>query len=184
MLPQTAVAGKRVVLVPLQPEHLESLARWDADPEVTRYAGRKFRRDADAPQWLANLVAHPHRLGFAITLPPHGLIGDLELEDIDPDAASAELRICIGDKRFWGQGLGEDAIRAACRHAFTALGLRRIYLRVPLPHWRAIRCYTRCGFRPEGVLRAGRRRLTGLADQLLMTLDADAFHATSAAAGA
>lgn len=163
--------GERIVLVPLTAAHLPYLEAWDADPEVTRFTGRRFA-EVDPARWLAELQASDRRLGFAVCLRDGGVIGDLQLEDIDPEAGSAELRICIGRKDLWGRGLGREAVTMACRLAFERLGLRSVYLRVPLGHQRAIRCYSGCGFRKQGILRAGRRRRQGAVDHLLMVLDA------------
>lgn len=168
MTPESPIESERIVLAPLEASHLPQLQCWNDDPEVTRFTGKKFDPGADPAVWLAQLLTSPHRVGFAIHLRGRGLIGDLQLEDIDPATGTAELRICIGEKSLWGQGLGTEAVRAACRFAHERLGLRSLYLRVPLGHWRAIRCYLKCGFRAEGVLRAGRRRRRGWADQLLM----------------
>ncbi|MFO7245446.1 MAG: GNAT family N-acetyltransferase [Thermaerobacter sp.] len=170
------LAGERVVLRPLTPADLPLLWRWNADPELNRLTGDKFARWRDPRAWLVHLLRSPRRLGFAVETHQGRVIGDLELEDIDWRRGTAELRVCIGEKDCWGKGYGSDAVRVAARHALGSLGLRTLYLRVLRRNRRAIRCYGRCGFRCEAVLRAGRRRRQGWDDLLLMTL-------TPAAAG-
>lgn len=167
------IIGERVLLRPLQSEDLPLLARWNGDEDISSLAGKKFERANDAAAWLEDLLASPRRRGFAIQTHDGHVIGDLEFEDIDWSEGTAELRICIGEKQFWGYGLGGESIQAAVDHAFNCWNLQSIYLRVPLTNWRAIRCYDRCGFKPEGILRAGRRRAQGWMDMILMVRERD-----------
>lgn len=53
-------------------------------------------------------------------------IGNIALQGIHRVYRSAELAILIGDKKSWGQGFGQEAARALCRHGFVALNLHRI----------------------------------------------------------
>lgn len=47
-------------------------------------------------------------------------------------------------------GLGRETVRLILAHAFGALGLHRVSLRVVAYNTRAIRCYLACGFVEEG----------------------------------
>ena len=80
------------------------------------------------------------------------VIGDIELDHIAWRSGDAELRIRIGRKDLWNQGLGTDAVETILGYAFQRLNLNRIYLRVYAHNKRAIRCYTKSGFRKEGRL--------------------------------
>jgi RimJ/RimL family protein N-acetyltransferase len=66
---------------------------------------------------------------------------------------SAELGITIGDKSYWDQGYGSDAVRTMVRVAFRKMNLHRVYLRVHEDNTRGIRCYEKVGFRHEGTMR-------------------------------
>ncbi len=94
-----------------------------------------------------------HSQHYAISTHSHLLIGHIELDHIAWRSGDAELRIRIGEKAYWDQGFGTDAVRTLVRHAFSALGLTRVYLRVFAANRRAIRCYEKVGFRKEGRLR-------------------------------
>ncbi len=63
------------------------------------------------------------------------------------------MGIVIGEKAYWGQGYGSDAICAVLRFAFQELNLHRVYLRARADNARGIRAYEKCGFRHEGQLR-------------------------------
>ena len=167
---QERIQGERTVLRPLELRDLPLLRRWNADDEIVRRMGKKFERTRDAVVWLENLLRSPRRRGYAIETLDSRVIGDLEFENISWRARTAELRVCIGEKAFRGRGYGTDAVRAASRHALFCWNLTSIYLRVQRDNLPAIRCYDRCGFRPAGVLPAGRRRHLGRPDVLLMCL--------------
>ncbi len=84
------------------------------------------------------------------------LVGSVDLR-LAPHAQRAELGIAIQDKTRWSEGLGTDAVRLVVEYAFSELGLHRIELHVDEENERAIRCYEKCGFVREGLLRDHRR---------------------------
>ena len=45
-------------------------------------------------------------------------IGEVSYRDMDVVAGTAVLGIMIGDKSYWGQGYGTDAVRTLCRFLF------------------------------------------------------------------
>lgn len=81
------------------------------------------------------------------------IIGVIVLFNVDPVGRTAELGIAIGDKAYWGQGYGREAIGLLVDYAFRLLNLRRVFLRVHGRNERAIRAYRACGFVEEGRLR-------------------------------
>lgn len=54
-------------------------------------------------------------------------IGNVSILDIDLFNQSGEFAIILGDKNFWGKGLGKEAAELIIDHAFRELNLRRIY---------------------------------------------------------
>lgn len=157
----TLLQGERVCLRPLEERDLPYLCRWEQDPLVGKFWGSKFQDCPRPEMWLADLHSSSHRRGFAIETRMGHLIGDLQLEDIDYQAGTAELRICIGHDGFRGQGLGTEAVSLAAGYAFSELQLRALYVRVALANWQAIRCYHKCGFVAEGILTTPGRRDRG-----------------------
>ncbi|ADU52302.1 GCN5-related N-acetyltransferase [Thermaerobacter marianensis DSM 12885] len=163
----TQTRGPRVVLTPLAPSDLPWLVRWEHDPEVARYAGRRFRDGAEAWAWWRAAQADRRRAVLAIRTPAGQLIGDVELVEINWARREAELRIRIGDRAYRGRGLGRAAVEAAARYA-AGVGLQQLFLRVDVRNVAALRCYRAAGFRCLARLRAGRRKADGLADMYLM----------------
>ena len=63
------------------------------------------------------------------------------------------MGIFSGDKDYWNQGYGSDAMRLLLKYGFNSLNLNRIYLHVFDTNPRAIRAYEKVGFVHEGRLR-------------------------------
>ena len=80
-------------------------------------------------------------------------IGNVKLGPIQWIHRRATFGIMIGDKKFWGMGLGQEATRLAIEYAFTRLNLLRIDLGVFAEHESAVRCYEKVGFKVEGRMR-------------------------------
>jgi RimJ/RimL family protein N-acetyltransferase len=70
-----------------------------------------------------------------------------------PVFAGAELTIAIFDPAFRGAGVGTYAVRTLCDAAFGELRLSRVELGVYPDNAPAIKCYERCGFVREALLR-------------------------------
>lgn len=157
------IRGDKVDLRPVAPADLERLVAWSQDEEVRQYLDGNYPPTLDeAHEWLQRVLSDRHNKRWAILTKAGRLIGDIELDHITWRSGEAELRICIGEMSFWNQGYGTDAVRTAVAHAFRDMGLRCVYLRVFAENARAIRCYTKVGFRKEGRIERrdpeGRRR--------------------------
>ncbi len=71
-------------------------------------------------------------------------IGHIALTHRDTD--SFEIHIIIGNKNYWGKGLGTRAIKKALNIAFKKLTYNQAYLEVRPDNLRAIKAYEKCGF--------------------------------------
>ena len=68
-------------------------------------------------------------------------------------AHGCELGIIIGDKTYWGQGYGREAVSLLLDYAFCYWNAHRVGLETSSVNERALRCYKACGFVEEGRLR-------------------------------
>ena len=88
-----------------------------------------------------------------------GLVGGVELSDLDDRHRRGELRFWIAHPE-WGQGLATEAASAALRVAFAELGLHRVDAIHLVRCERAPAVLRAIGMRQEGVLRE-RVRMAG-----------------------
>ncbi len=70
----------------------------------------------------------------------------------DPQFRHAGMDIFL-DPAVRGRGLGPDAIRTLVRHLIAVHGFHRFVIDPNAANDAAIRCYTKVGFRPVGVMR-------------------------------
>ncbi len=151
------LAGMKVRLRAIERDDLPRFWAFNNDLE-TEVAGGG---DPPMPQSLARLQAEfdadaarggRNGAGFAIEADGH-LIGQCALFNHNETDRTWELGITIGDKAFWGQGYGRDAVSVLLRYGFVYRNARKVWLRVWGNNERAIRAYRACGFVEEGRLR-------------------------------
>jgi len=91
----------------------------------------------------------------------------------EPDYRHANIDIYV-DPEVHGRGIGTDAVRRLARHILDDHGHHRIEIDPAADNAPAIRCYTKVGFRPVGILRQSEGGPDGSwHDALLMDLLAD-----------
>jgi RimJ/RimL family protein N-acetyltransferase len=95
----------------------------------------------------------PNRQRFAIETLDGKHVGNCTYYGIDETKSEAELGIIIGNRDYWNQGYGTDAITTLVNHIFQQTKLNRIYLKTLETNARAQRCFEKCGFAPYGHLK-------------------------------
>jgi RimJ/RimL family protein N-acetyltransferase len=149
--------GERVLLRALTRDDLVRLWAFNNDLDVELASGG----DPPLPQSLERLQADFDRESakggrddatFAIDV-EGAFVGACGLFNVNPTARTCELGIAIGDKAYWGQGYGREAVRLLVQYAFHYRNFRRVWLWVHAANERAIRAYQVAGFREEGRLR-------------------------------
>ncbi|BAS27556.1 GNAT family N-acetyltransferase [Limnochorda pilosa] len=159
--------GQRVRLRPLQPQDLDHIVRWTNDPEIRELLEGEYPEEPDEGRlWYQRACSDRRSRQFIIEAQDGTAIGDIALGEISWRAREGELRIRIGEKAYWDQGYGTEAVRALLAYAFEELGFRRVYLRVFTSNRRAIRCYVKSGFLPEG--RLVRKASDGMPKEILL----------------
>ncbi|MEV6345664.1 GNAT family protein [Actinoplanes sp. NPDC051851] len=94
-------------------------------------------------------------------------------EEDDPGYRHAGIDIYL-DPAVHGRGLGTDAVRTLARYLIHDLGHHRLVIDPAADNHAAIRCYTKVGFRPVGIMRRYERAPDGTwHDGLLMDLLAE-----------
>ncbi len=141
--------GPRVRLRPIVESDLPHLLKWDNDPEIIRWAGKRFENETDAREWYLSR-RNLQRKTFAIEELEGRLIGEIEVINISWRLHTAELRVFIGEKDLWNRGLGEESVRAFMKGLFETTTLNEVFLRVDEDNARATRCYAKVGFKARG----------------------------------
>ncbi|MBC7262948.1 MAG: GNAT family N-acetyltransferase [Chloroflexi bacterium] len=165
------IVGKKVRLRAIERSDIPTFVRWFNDREVTRYLNRHEPMSmAEEERWFERQVEHPDGIIYAIETMDGIHIGNIGLHGINWKNRSATLGIIIGEKDYWGQGYGSDAIRTLLSVAFEEMNLNRVELVAFDFNARAIRCYEKCGFTVEGREREVLFREGKYHDQLRMSI--------------
>lgn len=102
---------------------------WSFDYRFTDMAGRSFAVENEVGRHIGNIMYY----------------------NIDQQRAEAEIGISIGEREFWSQGYGSDALRALTGALFRVTSLRRFYLHTLDWNQRAQRAFRRAGFEVSGT---------------------------------
>ena len=156
-------------------EDLPLFVEWINDPEVRR--NLLFDNPLSTHQedkWFAETLTR-HVDEQPLTIEIHTdqgwqPAGDTGFMDINRHEGSAEIGIFIGDKRFWNQGFGTEAMRLMVAHGFNDLNFHRVFLHVLETNPRALRAYEKVGFQNEGRMREARYLEGRYVDVLLMSI--------------
>ena len=153
------IRGSLVILRSKRLEDAEDDYAWRIDEELSRLDGtvpirmsleqfmRYFREEIEfSSPWS-------RRLAFDTLDGKH--IGNVMYYDIDLVKGQTELGIMIGEKAYWNQGYGKDAVTVLTEHIFTDTSLQLIYLHTLEWNHRARRSFAKSGLREVGPTRRG-----------------------------
>jgi aminoglycoside 6'-N-acetyltransferase len=165
----TILEGAHVRLRPATTSDIPELARIRATPEVLRWWRGGEDMTAAVAEDLAEegtetfVIEHDGRVAGAI---------QWSAED-EPDYRHAGIDLYL-DPALHGRGLGTDAVRTLAKYLIADLGHHRLVIDPAADNAAAIRCYSKVGFRPVGLMRKYERGVDGTwHDGLLMDLLAD-----------
>ena len=149
--------GARIILREKRLEDAEQDYIWRSDPELARL-------DAAYPLTMSYdrfLKIFEDQLKFPTPGSHHfgaetfegKFIGNCMYYDLDSVNLEAELGIVIGDRDYWGNSFGYDAVTTLLEYMFDVRSLKRVYLHTLEWNNRAQRCFTKCGFNPVRPVR-------------------------------
>ncbi|HEU5374434.1 MAG TPA: GNAT family protein [Ktedonobacteraceae bacterium] len=173
-------SGEKVALGPVQKSMIPDFFKWENDFAVTLMSGDSFRPVSQELIEMHFERRHkddnPRHVEFAIyERASMRLIGNVHLRDIDKDRRTARYGIMIGEKDCWGKGYGTEVTILMLDYAFTILGLHNILLSTYAYNERAVRAYTRAGFRVMGRQREATRLGNQVYDIIFMDCLASEF---------
>jgi aminoglycoside 6'-N-acetyltransferase len=162
----SGLSGALVSLRLATRDDIPALARIRATPEVFRH----WRGGDDMVVAVEEDLAEPATTGYVIVLDGR-VVGWIQWQaEEDPEYRHASIDVYV-DPDVHGRGIGTDAVRTVARHLFVDHGHHRITIDPAADNAVAIRCYTKVGFRPVGIMRQAERGPDGTwHDSLLMDL--------------
>jgi aminoglycoside 6'-N-acetyltransferase len=165
----TTLQGAQVTLRPPTAADVPDLARIRTTEQVHRWwrGGDDMRKavteDLEQPDVETFVIEHESKT-----------VGAIQWQaEAEPDYLHASIDIYV-DPAVHGRGIGSDAVRTLARHLIHDRGHHRLVIDPAADNAAAIRCYSKVGFKPVGVMRRYERGDDGAwHDGLLMDLLAD-----------
>jgi RimJ/RimL family protein N-acetyltransferase len=137
-----------IYIRPLRETDAEISYRWRNDPEIWKYTLSRPDKEITLEiekDWIQKVLSRSDEKRFAVCLrDTDEYIGNVQLTDIN--SYEAEFHIFIGEKKYWGKGLGTKVTSLAVDYAFNVLELQSVYLFVKKENVAAIRAYEKAGF--------------------------------------
>lgn len=104
--------------------------------------------------WFESISSKSDRYKFAIeTIDDNQFIGGCSINDVDWKNSVATVGIFIGNKNYWENGYGSDAMDVLVSFIFNEMNINKIRLVCYSFNQRAIKSFEKCGYRIEGILR-------------------------------
>jgi RimJ/RimL family protein N-acetyltransferase len=135
---QGKVKGCRVRLVPLEDKHLPLLYKWNEDPEVAYWCDFDSDGSEGMDGELVNAIyGHISKNAHCFLVEADGEpIGDCWLQDMNiqeisdryPGLNVKRIDMMIGEKDWWGKGVGSSIVGMLTDFAFEKCGVDVIYI--------------------------------------------------------
>ena len=147
--------------------------KWMHDVNITSgiYTGIYPTSLKELKNYIRSAAQNKNELAFAICWKRSRVhIGNIKIESFDMISRTCGLGIIIGEKKYWGRGVGEEACSMMIDYAFERLNFRKITLIVFSNNPAAFRLYSKLGFKKEGVLKRHIFRNGRYEDKIFMSL--------------
>lgn len=166
---KSTLHGTMVSLRPATADDVPALAAIRATPEVFRW----WRGGGDMTSEVAADIADSDAETLVVELDGR-IAGAIQWSaETEPDYRRASIDIYL-DSAVHGHGVGTDAVRTLARHLIIDGGFHRLVIDPAADNAAAIKCYSKVGFRPVGIMRKYERGSDGSwHDGLLMDLLAE-----------
>ncbi len=144
------INGSKVILRDKRLADAQDDYTWQTDPELAQLDAAPLLAITFS-QYLSDYASElcyssPTRHRFAIETLDGKHIGNCAYYDIKETKGEAELGIMIGNRDYWDNGYGADAVATLVSYIFRQANLKRIYLKTLGSNRRAQRCFKKCGF--------------------------------------
>lgn len=174
------IRGKHVTLRAIESEDLPLIHKWTNDPDIWYMLGgwhfpRSYR---SLEKWFEKLGEDQENQRWAIETKELGLIGYVNLVDIDWKNNHAFTGLLLGDKDIRGKGYGIDTFMAVERYAFEELHLERLDGTVIEYNEAGLGFITKhCGWKEEGRQRKWYFRKNRYWDRIIVGITREDYRA-------
>lgn len=146
--------GEKCYLSPVSFDDIEKYTEWVNDMETGLYVLFASNvLDVNKERKILEYLTQNDSIMVIIEKESNKAIGICGFHNKNEVHRTATFGIFIGDKNYWGHGLGTEATMLALDYAFNVLNLNSVSLEVVDYNKRAVQCYEKCGFSLVGKKR-------------------------------
>lgn len=150
------IAGNRIILRKIRESDIDDRFIIGRHHEFVHMCGGESLQEPEYPErdewvnWYDSTKDQEY--SWIIDFNGH-CIGSAGFHHISYEDHSATYRIGIFDVNYHAKGIGTEATNLLLEYGFKTMKWHRIDLKVLEYNHRGIRCYEKCGFKRDGVLR-------------------------------
>lgn len=151
------IDSENVALCPINPDHFPLFLKWKNDPKLREFNCNRaaatdieqLKREIQEPRPVL-----PESFSFEIYYKPENkLVGQCGLHSFAWRDGRAQLGIVIGEREYWGRGIGTEAYQLLVRYGFTQLELHKIVATINAPNIGSQTAVQRAGLTIEAQLK-------------------------------
>jgi RimJ/RimL family protein N-acetyltransferase len=148
------IEGDGIRLRPMQKSDIELKVKWYNDPVVNKTIIIEEPLELEKSlKWFDSIASDDNRRDFVIETVDGEPIGITGLLGINRKLEYAECFCVIGEKSFWGKGIGTLDHSLLLQYAFEKLGLNKIWAVIYTDNAAIFKIVEKLGFKIEGTLR-------------------------------
>ncbi len=163
---------KNITLRSLTLDDCYDLYNWSQDKSVTQLSISTFappKSKTDIANWITIVNDSNAIVAFGICYLDK-LIGYAGITSMNNLNSTGEYFILIGNKDYWGKGIGTEVTKLVTEHGINSLYLNRIELNAAVSNKGALRVYEKAGYKHEGVMRQAAFYDGQFMDKVLMSV--------------
>lgn len=153
------ITTERFVLRPFTQSDAALWQIWDVDPEVQAFMPEPPNEARDIESQYAYITECENDTEgyyWSIETHEHVTIGTVSLTEYNKYHEVAELGIMIGNKEYWGKGVGTEVVQSLVTYAFSNLHVTRINAEVEDGNDPMVRVLKNVGFAEDGIFESAR----------------------------
>ena len=169
---EPVIKGRMIYLRKLEEEDAsQEYCNWLNNPLVNKFLMTKKTTVEELKQYIKKRKSNKNCLFMGIFLnDTKEHIGNVKLEPINFENKKATLGILIGNKNYWGRGIGTESVKLLVEYAFKNLKLNNINLAVIAENKAAIRCYKKVGFKIDEIKRRTKKVQNKHHNKIIMSI--------------
>lgn len=149
--------GKTIYLRPIKIEDANSTyVNWLNDKEINQYLESRFvlATTENVKKFIENIIQTTDTFFFAIIDKiTNEHIGNIKLGPVNTYHKRGDIGLLIGNKKYWGKGIGTEAIALISDFAFNNLNLDKIMAGCYANNIGSFKAFIKCGFVEEGLFK-------------------------------